>query len=169
MNLVGKIFVGIIALMSVVCLTLSVVSYASHHNWKEKSAQLDEQIKKLESEKSQLAATKTTLEKEKADAELAYTTAIAALQTKADAMAAENQTLVAENEKLQSDLQARVDAIATSGQTINTLHQQIALTTKDLATAQQLRASYLRDLAQTMANLTTFPDFWATLKNKTPT
>ncbi|MBQ9798373.1 MAG: hypothetical protein IJO40_00345 [Thermoguttaceae bacterium] len=153
MNLVGKIFVGIIALMSVVCLTLSVVSYASHHNWKEKSAQLDEQIKKLESEKSQLAATKTTLEKEKADAELAYTTAIAALQTKADAMAAENQTLVAENEKLQSDLQARVDAIATSGQTINTLHQQIALTTKDLATAQQLRASYLRDLAQTMANL----------------
>ena len=32
MNLVGKIFVGIIALMSVVCLTVSVVSYASHHN-----------------------------------------------------------------------------------------------------------------------------------------
>jgi hypothetical protein len=44
MNLVGKIFVGIIALMSVVCLTLSVVSYASHHNWKEESAKLDEQI-----------------------------------------------------------------------------------------------------------------------------
>lgn len=153
MNLVGKIFVGIIALMSVVCLTLSVVSYASHHNWKEKSAQLDEQIKKLESEKSQLAATKTTLEKEKADAELAYTTAIAALQTKTDAMAAENQTLVAENEKLQSDLQARVDAIATNNETINSLRQQLALTSGDLATAQQLRASYLRDLAQTMANL----------------
>lgn len=153
MNLVGKIFVGIIALMSVVCLTLSVVSYASHHNWKEKSAQLDEQIKKLESEKSQLAATKTTLEKEKADAELAYTTTIAALQTKADAMAAENQTLVAENEKLQGDLQARVDAIATNGQTINSLRQQLALTSGDLANAQQLRASYLRDLAQTMANL----------------
>ena len=28
MNLVGKIFVGVIALMSIVCLTLSVVSYA---------------------------------------------------------------------------------------------------------------------------------------------
>lgn len=153
MNLVGKIFVGIIALMSVVCLTLSVVSYASHHNWKERSAQLDEQIKKLESEKSQLAATKTTLEKEKDAAELAYSTAIAALQTKTDAMTAENQKLQAENAQLEQDLQARVDAIATNGETINSLQQQLQLTSGDLATAQQLRASYLRDLAQTMANL----------------
>ncbi|MBR2004859.1 MAG: hypothetical protein IKK39_06435 [Thermoguttaceae bacterium] len=153
MNLVGKIFVGIIALLSVVCLTLSVVSYASHHNWKEESAKLAEQKKALESEKSQLSALKTTLEKEKADAELAYTTTIAALQSKADAMAAENQKLAADNAQLEQDLQARVDAIATNGETINSLRQQLALTTKDLATAQQLRASYLRDLAQTMANL----------------
>ena len=44
MNLVGKIFVGIIALMSVVCLTVSVVSYASHHNWKEQNATLAKQL-----------------------------------------------------------------------------------------------------------------------------
>lgn len=153
MNLVGKIFVGIIALLSVVCLTLSVVSYASHHNWKEESAKLAEQKKTLESEKSQLSALKTTLEKEKADAELAYTTTIAALQSKADAMAAENQKLAADNAQLEQDLQARVDAIATNGQTINSLRQQIELTTEDLASAQQLRASYLRDLAQTMAKI----------------
>lgn len=153
MNLVGKIFVGIIALMSVVCLTLSVVSYASHHNWKERSAQLDEQIKKLEGEKTAMAAEKTALENAKADAVKNYEQIVKALDSKVAAMTAENQTLKATNEQLEADLQARVDAIATSGQTINTLNQQIALTTQDLATAQQLRASYLRDLAQTMANL----------------
>lgn len=153
MNLVGKIFVGIIALMSVVCLTLSVVSYASHHNWKERSAKLDEQIKALESEKSQLSALKSTLEKEKADAELAYTQTIQALRAETEELAAENQTLAANNEQLQKDLQARVDAISTNGQTINDLRRQLESTTVDLATAQQLRASYLRDLAQTMGNL----------------
>ncbi len=153
MNLVGKIFVGIIALMSVVCLTLSVVSYASHHNWKERSAQLDEQIKKLESEKTAAAAEKTALEVAKAEAVKNYEQIVKALDSKVNAMTAENQTLKATNEQLEADLQARVDAIATSGTTINTLNQQIALTTQDLATAQQLRASYLRDLAQTMANL----------------
>ena len=50
MNLVGKIFVGVIALMSVVCLTVSAVSYASHHSWKEKSAELADykRIRKVE-------------------------------------------------------------------------------------------------------------------------
>ena len=153
MNLVGKIFVGIIALMSVVCLTLSVVSYASHHNWKERSAQLDEQIKKLEGEKTAMAAEKSALEAAKAEAVKNYEQIVKALDSKVNAMAAENQTLKATNEQLEADLQARVDAIATSGATINTLNEQIHLTTQDLATAQQLRASYLRDLAQTMANL----------------
>ncbi|MBQ2789940.1 MAG: hypothetical protein IJE97_09900 [Thermoguttaceae bacterium] len=153
MNLVGKIFVGIIALMSVVCLTLSVMSYASHRNWKEESGKNKEQIAKLQSEVTQLTALKTTLEKEKDDAEFAYAQTIQALQSKADAMAAENQKLAADNAQLEQDLQARVDAIATNGETINSLRQQLELTSGDLATAQQLRASYLRDLAQTMANL----------------
>jgi septal ring factor EnvC (AmiA/AmiB activator) len=153
MNLVGKIFVGIIALMSVVCLTLSVVSYASHRNWKEESAKLDAQIKKLEGEKTAMSAEKTALENAKAEAVKNYEQIVKALDSKVAAMTAENQTLKANNEQLEKDLQARVDAIATSGQTINTLNEQIALTTQDLATAQQLRASYLRDLAQTMANL----------------
>ncbi|MBP3557028.1 MAG: hypothetical protein J6K20_04910 [Thermoguttaceae bacterium] len=153
MNLVGKIFVGIIALMSVVCLTLSVVSYASHHNWKEKSAQLDEQIKKLEGEKTAMAAEKTALELAKAETVKNYEQIVKALDSKVAAMTAENETFKAENAKLEADLQARVDAIATNGETINSLRQQLNLTSGDLATAQQLRASYLRDLAQTMANL----------------
>ena len=153
MNLVGKIFVGIIALLSVVCLTLSVVSYASHRNWKEESAKKDEQIKKLEGEKAAMAAEKTSLEVAKAEAVKNYEQIVKALDSKTSAMAAENQELKTKNEQLETDLQARVDAINTNGETINALNQQIELTTQDLATAQQLRASYLRDLAQTMANL----------------
>ncbi len=166
MNLVGKIFVGIIALMSVVCLTLSVVSYASHHNWKEESAKLDEQIKTLESEKSQLSALKTTLEKEKADAELAYAQTIQALRSKTEELAAQNQELGADNEQLQKDLQARVDAIETNGRTINDLREQLESTTVDLATAQQLRASYLRDLAETMGKLHTLSALFGDLEGQ---
>lgn len=166
MNLVGKIFVGIIALMSVVCLTLSVVSYASHHNWKEESAKLDEQIKKLEGEKTAMAAEKTALETAKAEAVKNYEQIVKALDSKVAAMTAENQTLKTTNEQLEKDLQERVAAITTSGQTINTLQQQIALTTEDLATAQQLRASYLRDLAQTMARLYDLAGLYGNVKEQ---
>ena len=153
MNLVGKIFVGIIAFLSVVCLTLSVVSYQSHTDWAKKSEELGEQIKKLEGEKTAMSAEKTALENAKAEAVKNYEQIVKALDSKVNLMTAENQTLKSTNEQLEKDLQARVDAIATGNQTVNTLNQQLALTTEDLATAQQLRASYLRDLAQTMANL----------------
>ena len=62
MNLVGKIFVGVIALMSIVCLTLSVVSYASHHNWKEKSIELSKQLDDAKKQQQLLLSQKAELE-----------------------------------------------------------------------------------------------------------
>ena len=166
MNLVGKIFVGIIALMSVVCLTISVMSYASHHNWKEKSAQLTKQLDDAKKEQQSLNAQKEELAKKIEEEKDSYTRAIAALQTKSDDLAVENQTLKDDNTKLNAELSKRVDVISANNSHIADLRQQIDVASHDLATAQQLRANYLQDLARTMEKLHELSAVYGDLQDK---
>lgn len=153
MNLVGKIFVGIIALMSVVCLTVSVVSYASHHNWKEKNAELTKQLDSAKQEQQTLNAQKAELAKKIEEEKSTYLKSIAALTTKAVALESENNTLKADNDKLNEELSKRVDVISANDNYIADIRQQLHNETYNLQNAQQLRANYLQDLARTMEKL----------------
>ncbi len=156
MNLVGKIFVGIIAFMSVVCLTLSVVSYASHRNWKEQAAQYKEQIDALNQEKSALTAAKEELAvKLKAETN-EYVGMVAALKTMSDGLEAEIQKIEAENKTLADEMATYVNAFNTNNSMINDARLNIETLTGQLADAQKSRAAYLYDLAQTMTKLHNF-------------
>ncbi len=153
MNLVGKIFVGIIALMSVVCLTLSVVSYASHHNYKEKNAALSEQLNKANDEAQKLNSQKAELAKNIEDEKQSYVNMIAALRTKTADLQAENATLKADLDKLNEDLAERNEAVVANTKYIADIHQQLDASSDELKKAKELRANYLRDLAKTMEKL----------------
>lgn len=153
MNLVGKIFVGVIALMSVVCLTVSAVSYASHHSWKEKSAELKKQLDDAKQTQQTLTSQKSELESKIQSEAQVYTAAMEALKTKADALEKSNDELKQKNEELQRDLDQRLAVIESNNSHIDDLRQQLSATAVDLATAQNLRANYLQDLARTMEKL----------------
>ncbi|MDO5309350.1 MAG: hypothetical protein Q4G03_07650 [Planctomycetia bacterium] len=153
MNTVGKIFVGIIALMSVVCLTVSVLSYASHHNWKEKSDELQKQLKAAQDEKSSLNAQKTELTQKINDASEEYAKSVDALKTYAEELKSENDELKKQNEQLTSERELRENMVYSNDQHIADLRQQLSVTSNDLAEAQQLRANYLQTLAQTLEKL----------------
>ncbi len=153
MNLVGKIFVGIIALMSVVCLTVSAVSYASHHNWKEKTAELKKQLDDAKQQQQTLTSQKTELESKISSEQQIYTASIAALESKIETLESSNKTLNDKNVALQKDLDQRLAVIQANNTHINDLRQTLSSTSIDLAKAQQLRANYLQDLEQTMEKL----------------
>ena len=153
MNLVGKIFVGVIALMSVVCLTVSAVSYASHHSWKEKSAELTKQLNDAKQTQQTLTSQKSELESKIQSEAQIYTAAMEALKTKADALEKANDELKQKNEELQADLDQRLAVIDSNNSHIDDLRQQLSAASIDLATAQNLRANYLQDLARTMEKL----------------
>ncbi|MBR4752275.1 MAG: hypothetical protein IK077_11000 [Thermoguttaceae bacterium] len=153
MNLVGKIFVGIIALMSVVCLTLSVVSYAAHPNYKDKNVALNEQLNKAKDEAQKLTSQKAELAKKIEDEKQTYVNMIAALRTKTDALQAENDSLKADLDKLNEDLADRTDAVFANTKYVTDIHQQLENASDELKKAQELRANYLRDLAKTMEKL----------------
>lgn len=153
MNLVGKIFVGIIALMSVVCLTVSVVSFASHHNWKDKNAQLTKQLEDAKKEQQTLNAQKAELAKKIETEKNGYVNSIAALETAKGDLQTENETLKSENDKLNEELSKRIEVISAINNYISDVRQQLNTESSNLAEAQQVRANYLQDLAKTMEKL----------------
>ena len=153
MNLVGKIFVGVIALMSVVCLTLSVVSYASHHNRKEKSVELSKQLDDAKKQQQLLLSQKSDLESRISSEKQSYLASVEALTTKVNNLEQNNQLLLQKNDELQADLDNRLAIIETNNVQIGDLRQQLSVASDDLANAQQLRATYLQDLARTMEKL----------------
>ena len=153
MNLVGKIFVGVIALMSIVCLTLSVVSYASHHNWKEKSIELSKQLDDAKKQQQLLLSQKSDLESRISSETQSYLASVEALTTKVNSLEQDNQLLHQKNDELQAESDNRLAIIETNNTQIGDLRQQLSVASDDLANAQQLRATYLQDLARTMEKL----------------
>ena len=156
MTLVGKIFIGFIAFMSVVCLTLSAVSYASHRNWKDQKQKLDEQVKTLQSEKSALTAAQQEIAKKLETEKNEYAGMIAALKAHYEALEADVQALQAENQTLNDEMATYVNAFNTNNSMISDYRTSIESLTAQLAESQQSRAKYLFDLSKTVASLHTY-------------
>ncbi|MBQ9874012.1 MAG: hypothetical protein IJM30_06080 [Thermoguttaceae bacterium] len=153
MNLVGKIFVGLIALMSVVVLTTSVISYASHKNWKTKADELQKQLTDANNEKTKLEAQKKELAQKIDEGRESYTKMVEATMTKVAEMQDENSKLKDVNEKLEQDLDRANQTVTANTEYIRDIHAKYDVTSDELKKAQGLRASYLRDLAETMEKL----------------
>lgn len=150
MNLVGKIFVSLIAIMSIIFFSLTLILYASHKNWKEVASQKEEQIKTVTDEKNKLSSEKGALEKSIDQMKADYVKVISALETKSTELAEENKGLAAERDTLAAESQKRMDIITTNDATINEYRTSIETLTKDLAEAQKNRADYLQSLATTI-------------------
>ncbi|MDO5552260.1 MAG: hypothetical protein Q4G68_00735 [Planctomycetia bacterium] len=153
MNLIGKIFVGLIAFMSLVFLTFSVVLYASHKNWKANAATIEAKIKPAEDKKLQLADEKAALIKTITEEKDAYQRTVAALKTKADSLAVTGTQLEEKNSELESDIRARTVVLTANNETISELSTNIESLSSELAAAQQDRAEYLRKLAEAVSTM----------------
>ena len=97
MNLIGKILVGVIFVMSIVLMTLSVVLYSTQHRWKD-------QWQKVNEEKQQVQTQNTKLQDESAKLKDEYARIRADLETDAVKLAAENTRLVEQNKTLEAEM-----------------------------------------------------------------
>jgi len=153
MNTVGKIFVSLIAIMSIVFFSLSLVVYASHKNWKDDSAAKAKQISSLQNEKNILSAQKEDLEKKIESDKTSYEQAIGALHEMVQYLQTENDRLTTDVSKLNRDLQQRVEVITANEAMIKDYQVSIETLHKNLASAQEQRAGYLQTLAETINRL----------------
>ncbi|MDO4585957.1 MAG: hypothetical protein Q4C95_01525 [Planctomycetia bacterium] len=153
MNSIGKIFVGLIATMSLILLSLFLVIYASHKNWKEVAAKKDDQIKAAKEETAKLTTMKQDLMKAIDTEYIAYQKQVAALKTKTDNLKIENEKLSSQEQMLQDEINKRTEIINDTNIVIDRFRDNVKMLTQSIAEAKEKRSDILEKLAIAVGQL----------------
>jgi chemotaxis protein histidine kinase CheA len=143
MNLVGKIFVVLILIMSVVFMSLAMAVYATHRNWRDyveaSPGGLRPQLQQLQAEQQELQETKrrleTTLEAEKA----AYQQQLAKLESETQQLSEQRAQMQQELQDLSQKSSVQATAVESTAQNAAALMAQVVALREDIKTAQQQR------------------------------
>ena len=139
MNWLGKVFVVVILIMSLVFMGLSMAVYATHKNWKEVSDALKARLDTVTAEKeAQLTAHNRRVEELDREKNSAVQQ-VAKLETELQAASANNLTIQAELDGLKQNQRDHIAAVAST----QALNQNLTADVNDLRTKikseQQLR------------------------------
>jgi hypothetical protein len=145
MNLVGKIFIVLIMLMSFVFMGFALAVYATHQNW-------EEAAKKLKSERDAAATARTSLETEKAHLEETTKTELAArqarlgqLETEAKELRTEHDALVNEHAQLVQRERSAVAAMQSTQEEAAKMRKELDVLRTDVRTAQTERDDQFKE------------------------
>ena len=132
MNLIGKILVGVIFVMSIVFMSFSIVLYSTQHDWKDKYQKADADVKKVQADNSTLESRIAKLEDESKRL-------IAGLEEDKTKLQADNERLDKEVESLQGTM-AQYQTAADNAVKLSTATQDLMLKQRDelLALRDQL-------------------------------
>jgi len=148
MNLVGKIFIVLILVMSILFMAFSISVYHTHRNWQDLVKTLRTDVSRLGDENSQLEdridKTKDQLAHEKA----ARTKALAGLETsladertRRENLAGERDNLQERNDEIYADITARLLELEN-------LQQRVTELRSEVRTAQQSRDESFQQVRQ---------------------
>ncbi|MDO5580173.1 MAG: hypothetical protein Q4G69_03490 [Planctomycetia bacterium] len=151
MDLVGKIFVGIIAAFGVVLFALAFVILAKHEDWRLDSLASKQKIEEINKDVQELNTIKTDLTAVLNNNKKAHAPVVAALQKQTKDLETKNSQLRVAFLKFESDLQKQIESISANNVSINEYRSMIDLLTRDTKNSQVSRSAYLRDLAKTVA------------------
>jgi hypothetical protein len=160
MNLVGKIFVVLILLMSFVFMGFAVAVYATHQNWEQvvnrqkKDAigglpvGLKIQRDEARAERDRLAGEKAAVE-ERTKTELAARQArLAQLETEAKELRTEHEALVNDHAKLVQQAREAVAAMESTQQTLAAMRKELDVLRSDIRTAQTERDDQFKNFVK---------------------
>jgi len=136
MNLIGKILVGVIFVMSIVFMTLGIVLYQTQSDWKEKA-------KDSEAKRSQIQNQNAKLETEIKNLEDEHKRLVAELQDDKDKLIAKNRELADENNMLSvesnvlnQDIDSKTKLLASTQKNMSDLRDELLDTRDKLETAR---------------------------------
>ncbi|HVU88346.1 MAG TPA: hypothetical protein VHD36_13580 [Pirellulales bacterium] len=160
MNLVGKIFVVLILLMSFVFMGFAVAVYATHQNWEQvvnrqkkdaiggQPVGLRIQRDEARAERDRLAAEKAAVE-ERAKTELAARQArLAQLETEAKELRTEHDALVNEHATLVQREREAVATMEATQQTLAAMRKELDVLRSDIRTAQTERDEQFKEFVK---------------------
>jgi hypothetical protein len=114
MNNIGKILVLLILIMCLMWMTVSVMIYATHTNWKVAAEGLRQKVAELKKDNDELQAQLEKLESQRKDEIAAKADAIVKLESQKKAVTDENAQLVKERDELSRKEREAVAAVDSS-------------------------------------------------------
>jgi len=150
MNLVGKIFVILILIMSIMFMSFAVVIYATHTNWKERAAKLDADYKEAQKKVQQITTEKNDLETNLKEEISRRQGAINNLATKVEELEKQNKEFKDELTKLNENKEQTIAVVKLSHESQANLRAEVEGLRKNLRESQEKWAGlYTQYVAKT--------------------
>lgn len=150
MNLVGKIFVGIITAMSAVAFALALFIAAKHTNWQEVARSHKKQVTEIRQDIGKLQSLKETLETQQQAAQSAQQKTTAALSTTETSIKNDYNSSLSLYQDQEKEMQFVAESMVVNNTAFTEAQAMIATLSGELDQSRTLRAAYLRDLAKTI-------------------
>jgi SMC interacting uncharacterized protein involved in chromosome segregation len=156
MNLVGKIFVVLIFVMSLMFMSFAIMTYAMHRNWRdevlgnalENKIGLKEKLQTAENRYKELEASRQRLETELTNVKSARERAVAALETARVSTEEENKRLNTKINELNKDLADHVNAMGLTQDTLKKMREQMTLLQEQIDAARLERDEKFKEVVK---------------------
>ena len=131
MNLIGKILVGVIFVMSIVFMTLGIVLYSTQRDWKDKFNKAQDEQRQAKTDNDRLEQRLASLKDEKERL-------VVGLEDDIAKLAAENNYLTQENNRLNMESRDNLEAVSIANQTLTSTQLNMTNLRKDWEETQKL-------------------------------
>jgi len=148
MNLIGKIFIVLIAVMSIFFMGLAVSVYATHQNWKELHTKTNAKFTQMRDDNDQLAAQIEQLKRTNSFERAARTKAIATLETRAQEIQQKYQDAVARLSSLQEEQNTAIESVSLAQSQLEQLKGQNTTLRDSIVKAQADRDEQFSQVRQ---------------------
>ena len=139
MNLIGKIFVVLIFVMSVVFASFAIAVYGTHENWKTKAADLQKNIELVRADLQKAQEEQARLVKQIDDETLAKRQALAKLETEKTELQTQRDELVKQRDALMTKDKEAVAALDVAQQNLAKLTKEVDVLRVEIRDAQSQR------------------------------
>jgi hypothetical protein len=146
MNLLGKIFVVLVFIMSLVFMSFALAVYGTHKNWKEETAKQKQAVQTAIGQRDEAEAEKERLEEQIKNEEIAKREALGKLETERDELAKQRDELTAERDNLAAKDKAAVAALDSAQQNLAKLTTEVETLRAEIREAQQARDEHFKQV-----------------------
>jgi hypothetical protein len=166
MNLVGKIFTVLILVMSVTFMTMTIMVYATHKNWKVVAQKASTDLETVKKENDTLKLEKGNLEKSYAEEKSAKQKMQANLEAQVVELDKQNKNLELEKSKNATAERDSVGAMQSTQAESKALRERVEGLEADIAKAQKDRDLHFKAMQGLTDDLNTKSNELATLKDR---
>ncbi|GHT30841.1 hypothetical protein FACS1894214_1450 [Planctomycetales bacterium] len=146
MNLLGKMFILLIFIMSITFMAFSVAIYATHTNWKKRSEEVAVKLKEAQTAAQQIAERRDDLLRQRDEELSKRAAAISTLTTKVEELDKENKQFRDELTQLNEQKEQGIAAVKLSHDSMVAARAEVEGLRKDLRKSQEEWAKLYSDL-----------------------